>query len=149
MPPNKKHSFPYQDQFDIKFGLQVTARNEHSGLVEACVCRFCECWGRESDNDGDDEVGDNTSSGRKRKQTCNNKHWKHSFRSDNIRKHMLEQHPKKFKEYQVQQAKVDSTPELMKKFFEQLTVDAFFKKRSTIIGRRASSPWILLSSRSS
>jgi len=107
----------------------VTAKNEMSGAVEAVVCRFCECWGRENT---EDEVAD----GRKRKRTTNNKHWKDTFRSDNIRKHMNEQHPKKFKDYQELRKQASSTPEILKRFFEQTTVEAYFEKRTTVVGRK-------------
>jgi hypothetical protein len=33
----------------VEFGLRVTARTATTSLLEAAVCRFCECWGREAD----------------------------------------------------------------------------------------------------
>ncbi|OAE21235.1 hypothetical protein AXG93_3833s1130 [Marchantia polymorpha subsp. ruderalis] len=104
----------------------MTAREENKGVVQAVVCLFCECWRREVT---EDEVPD----GRKRKSTTNNKHWKDMFRSDNIHKHMQEQHPKKFEEYEALRKVASSTPEFLKGLLEQLTVDAFFKKRSTYV----------------
>ncbi|BBN08760.1 hypothetical protein MPTK1_4g14260 [Marchantia polymorpha subsp. ruderalis] len=108
----------------------MTAREENKGVVQAVVCLFCECWRREVT---EDEVPD----GRKRKSTTNNKHWKDMFRSDNIHKHMQEQHPKKFEEYEALRKVASSTPEFLKGLLEQLTVDAFFKKRSTVVGRKS------------
>jgi hypothetical protein len=50
MPPKKgSRSFPYQNKFNVEFGLRVTARNATTSLVEAAVCRFWGCWGLEAD----------------------------------------------------------------------------------------------------
>lgn len=108
----------------------MTARDENKGVVQAVVRRFCECWGREV---ADDEVAD----GRKQKRTTNNKHLKDVFHSDNIRKHMQEQQPKKFEEYEALRKLASSTPEVLKGFFEQSPIDAFFEKRSTVVGRKS------------
>jgi hypothetical protein len=49
---------------------------------------------------------------------------------------MVEQHPKKFKEYQALRKSADGTPAVLKQFFEQSTIDAFFEKRTTTVGRK-------------
>lgn len=133
MPPKKKKRlYPFQENYAEDFGVRVTCRNEDTGVVEACVCRFCECWGREVEDEDDEGVGP----ARKRKKTTNSQHFKTSFRCDNMRKHMKEQHPKKWKEYEELKKSLGRTPELLQKFFEQSTIDAFFEKRSTLVGRK-------------
>jgi hypothetical protein len=130
MPPkNCSRSFPYQDKVTVEFGLRVTARNATTSVVEAAACRFCECLGRDADKN---QIRD----GRKRKRTTNTKHWTNVFRSDNVRKHMVEQHSTRWKEYQALRNKRDSTEEDLKLFFQQSTVDAFFEKRSTVTIRK-------------
>jgi hypothetical protein len=105
MPPKKcSRSFPYHDKFTVEFGLRVTARNATTSVVEASACRFCERWGRDAD---EDQLQD----GRKRKRTTKTKHWTNVFRSDNVRKHMVEQHSKRWKEYQALRNNRDSTEE--------------------------------------
>jgi hypothetical protein len=72
---------PFQVTFTVEFGLRVTP----AVRPLAVFCRFCKCWGREADED-------EPQNGRKRKMTTNNKHSTKRFRSDSIRKHMVEQH---------------------------------------------------------
>ena len=87
MPP-KKRSYPWQENMAREFRLRVTSREAHGGVVDGAVCRFCKFFGRDV-NDGE----------RKRKCTTRSKHWNGVFCSDNIRGHMVEQHPIKFAEY--------------------------------------------------
>ena len=122
MPP-KKRSYPWQEKLAREFGLRVTLREAHGGAVDGAVCRFCECFGRNF-HDGE----------RKRKRTTRSKHWNGVFRSDNIRVQMVEQHPIKFAEYTALTKQSGTTSANLREFFEQATVDAFFEKRSTIIG---------------
>jgi hypothetical protein len=49
---------------------------------------------------------------------------------------MAEQHSKRWEEYQALRNNYESTEEDLKLFFRQSTVDAFFEKRSTVIGRK-------------
>lgn len=131
---NKKkgRSFPYNEKFAFEFGLRVSGRNEKTGIVESAVCRFCECWGREENTDS---LAGNEDGSKKRKLT-GYKHWTRSFRSDNIRIHLKEQHPTKFKEYETLRSSTQCTKEEMNAFFAQPTLDAYYEKRSTVVGRK-------------
>jgi hypothetical protein len=130
MPPNKgSRPFLFQDKFTVEFGLRITARRARTSLIESVVCRFCEFWSREAD-----EV--EPQDGRKRKRTTEYKHWTNTFRSDNIRKHMVEQHSKRWAEYQAMRNNHEFTEENLKLFFKQSTVDASLERRSTVIVRR-------------
>ena len=121
----------------MEFGLRVTGRNDKTGVVESAVCRFCECWGREESCTNLPVAGDDEGGLKKRKLTTNYKHFNGVFRSDNIRLHLKEQHPAKFKEYNLlRSSSSGTTEEIMTAFFAQPTIDAFFEKRSTIVGRR-------------
>lgn len=128
MPPKAKAKRTVSSNLalELEFGLRVTCRNEETGEVEAVVCRFCECWdrgGSELRSDG-------------RKQTANNKFFQNDFRSEQISKHMKEQHPKEFDEYSKLRDRSDSTPADLEHFFQQTTVDTSFEKRSTFVGRK-------------
>jgi hypothetical protein len=70
------------------------------------------------------------------KWTTNTKHGTNVFRSDNVRKHMVEQPRKRWMEYQALRNNRDSTEEDLKLFFQQSAVDAFLEKRSTVTGRK-------------
>jgi hypothetical protein len=129
---SKGQVFPYNEKLTIEFGLRVTGRNDKTGVVESAVCRFCECWGREFT----DSVGDEDGSTRRRKVTTNYKHWTRSFRSDNIRIHLKDQHPIKFKEYKLLRSSPTCSTEELTAFFAQPTLDDFYEKRSTIVGRK-------------
>ena len=75
-------------------------------------------------------------SGRKRKKTTKNQHWKQSFQSDNSHGHMTKQHYHKFAKYEKEQKTMNKSPEAFKRFFKQSTIDAFFEKRSTIVVKK-------------
>lgn len=123
MPP--KRIFSFQKTYPELLGLRITSRDPQTGAVESCVCRFCESFGRET-------VDDTSDGSRKRKRTTNKQHWSKSFRPDNIRKHMLEQHPTRWEQYQrLRQAK-DEDPSALSTFFSQTVVEAYFEKRSVI-----------------
>ena len=119
----KKRSYPWKEELAREFGLRVTSRKAHGGVLDGAVCRFCECFGRDG-NDGE----------QKRKHMTRIKHWNDVLCSNNIRSHMVKQHPIKFAEYTALTKQSGTTSANLRKFFEQATVDAFFEKRSTIIG---------------
>ena len=106
-----------------EFRLRVTSLEAHVGVVNGAVCRFYGCFGR--------DVNDRE---RKRKRTTRSKHWSDVFRSDNIRCHMVDQHPIKLAEYTSLTKQLGTKSANHRELFEQATVDAFFEKRSTIIG---------------
>lgn len=111
----------------------MTSREANTGVVEASVCRFCECWGRE----GTDEAADgDVISGRKWKNKTNNQHWNGNFRSDKTPSHMIDQHPMKFTAYTELKEQLGMTWVKLGGFFEQTTVIAFFEKRSTVVGHK-------------
>jgi hypothetical protein len=58
------------------------------------------------------------------------------FCSDNVRKHIAEQHSKRWEEYQALRNNYESTEEDLKLFSRQSAADAFLEKRSTVIGRK-------------
>jgi hypothetical protein len=137
---NKKkprRSFPYNEKFSLEFGLRVSGRNDRTGVVDSAVCRFCECFGREEQS-ADSIAADNEDAGGRKRKLTTHKHWIHSFRSDNIRKHLREQHPIKFKEYEtlVHSPGTQTTTQEINAFFSQSTLDAYYEKRSTIVGRK-------------
>jgi hypothetical protein len=49
---------------------------------------------------------------------------------------MVEQHSKRWNEYQALRNNRDSTEEDLKLLFQQSTLDAFLEKRSTVIGHK-------------
>ena len=102
------------------YGLKVTARDKTTGEVSSCVCRFCVVFGRE------EKVG------AKRKATERAMHFDH-FRTDNYVQHLLQQHPKKWAEYQAL-----NSAEEKKAFFQAVdvpfvsTLTAHFERESVL-----------------
>ena len=106
----------------------MTSRETY-GIKDSAVCRFCECWCHR-DKDGEAVNG----ARRKCRRTTKNNHCNFRFRSDNICGHMTKQHPINFVEYAASKSKSGIKSVNLRGFFEQSAVDAFFEKRSTIIG---------------
>lgn len=144
MPPKKKQkrSHPWNDHYAVLYGLKVTSRDEKSGNVESAVCRFCQSFGRE---DNDDElikanVAQKASSTeaqaniRKRCRTTNNKHFNKQFRTDNILRHLQQQHPEKYRKYKECLENKNEDPEAFNHFFSQSRIESFFEKCCKING---------------
>ena len=49
---------------------------------------------------------------------------------------MTKHHSQNFAEYEKARKTMDKSPEPFKRFFEKSTVDAFFEKRSTVVGKK-------------
>ncbi|KAH6582462.1 hypothetical protein BASA60_001909 [Batrachochytrium salamandrivorans] len=89
MPPkSSKKQLRFQSSHELMYGLKITARDKSTGEVSSCACRFCIVFGRK------DKVG------AKRKATERTKYFDH-FRTDNYMQHLVQQHPKKWSEYEV------------------------------------------------
>lgn len=84
----RKRTLQFHKNHARRFALEVTARDEGSGLVTAALCLFCKHFGREE------------KLGRKRKSTTNFKYFKHSFRTDQYMQHHLSQHPTQWARYE-------------------------------------------------
>ena len=80
----------FQNSWLLKYGIKVSARDAQTGSVVAVKCLFCERFGRHPTADDDS---------RKRKRSSNIQYFKKPWRSDNIVKHMKEQHSQKYEEY--------------------------------------------------
>ena len=133
-------AYPYFDKYAVQFGLRVTSRNEKTGKVESVVCRFCKCWGREvlSSDSGELASENDDGGGRKRKPTTNHKHWSTCFRTDNIQKHLKEQHPRKLIEYEeMLRLSPKVTTDDLNTFFSQATIEAFYEKLTNVRGKKS------------
>lgn len=84
----RKRTLQFHKNHARRFALEITARDEGSGLVTAALCLFCKHFGREE------------KLGRKRKSTTNFKYFKHSFRTDQYMQHHLSQHPTQWARYE-------------------------------------------------
>ena len=71
-------------------GLEITARDTRTMMVLSARCRFCE-FGKCKDNDEDSD--------RKRARTTRKKIFVAPYRSDNITRHLKEQHSKRYPDY--------------------------------------------------
>lgn len=105
-PPLKKvkRVHPWRREYARDFGTCVVQRDAASGAVLVVECRFCAAFGREERSSGDGEFDHDqrVESGRERKARARSRSvatWKRSFRSDNMRSHHAEQHPRKWREY--------------------------------------------------
>ena len=93
--PSSARGSSYVKENDVKFGLSVTSRVMHTGVVNGLRCRFCVAFGRE------ERVGS------KRKGFCptSQQSWVFPFRYDNIENHVRTQHPSKWDEYETAKLK--------------------------------------------
>ena len=109
MAPKQKVK-AFQDAWCLRYGIKISSRYPQSGVVISAKCLFCERFGKDVDEE---------ESNRKRKRTCNVQYFKAPWRSDNIQKHMKEQHNVKYTEY------FESPAEVQKVFFN--STDATFQ----------------------
>ena len=99
----KKKVKSFQIDWCLKYGIAVSSRCSQTGLPISAKCLFCARFGKDVDHEAE--------STRKRKRTCNVQYFKQPWRTDNIQKHMKEQHNVKFIEY------LESSVEMKKQFF--------------------------------
>jgi hypothetical protein len=84
----KKHEVGFQHEWLILYGLQITARDPKTSEVVSIKCRFCE-FGR--------DYAENEE--RKRKKTNHVKFYNKPWRSDNMKRHVIEQHQNRYADY--------------------------------------------------
>jgi len=87
---SKKREFPFQDEYEDRFGLRITTTDKVTKKVNSSICRFCESFGRENNDAGSSQVQSTI-----RKRTINAHHFTNVFRPDNIQRHLQQQHPVK------------------------------------------------------
>ena len=80
-------SYKYAKANDIFYGIFFVVRDSNSGKVDGMQCNFCISFGSE------EKVGS------KQKPTENVISWKILFSYENIEKHLIDQHPEKWKEH--------------------------------------------------
>lgn len=123
-----KRKFPWQDGYAERFGLKVASRDATSSKVDAAVCCFCQTFGR--------ETATTQAAIRKRKKTkVHQTFTKDKFSPTNIKKHMIEQHPAKWKKYITARDAKSSDPDAFESFFEQAKLEAFFFKQDDVEGK--------------
>ncbi len=93
MTPKRK--YPWRDQYLRTWGLKVTSRDLKTRKVDAAICCFCQTFGR--------ETAPSESELLKCKKTkafqAFTKDTKDKFNPSNIKSHMRNQHPIKWKNY--------------------------------------------------
>lgn len=120
MPPKKVKKTPaFNPTYALKYGLRISSRHPSTKKVVSVECRFCVAFGREC------KVG------AKRKATSNI-HFFTSFRADQIKAHMMDQHAEKWREYD------QSSPEEKESFFDcvrpfKTTLHAHFGGKQTAL----------------
>jgi hypothetical protein len=72
-----KRSHHWKNHSAVLYGLKVTCRNEKTSQVDSVVCRFCESFGREDNDCGEEEK--TCGSNRKRAKTTNNQQFNGVF----------------------------------------------------------------------
>ena len=103
---SNKRITPFQHKWLLLYGLEISARDTKTSTVVSLRCRFCD-FGREcSSGDNDDE--------RKRKRTKNIKYYSQPWRTDNMKRHLQQQHKVRYAEY------VKLHGEAKSKYFEEV-----------------------------
>ena len=88
---NKRIITPFQQKWLLLYGLEICARDAKTSTVVSLRCRFCE-FGREcASGDNGDE--------RKRMRTKNTKYFSQPWRTDNMKRHLQQQHKVRYAEY--------------------------------------------------
>jgi hypothetical protein len=108
--------------YEVDLALRPTSHNSR-GTISSAVCQFCEIFGRECDDadEAENSLPLSTSNDggarapKRRRKTRKLKQWD-KFRPDNIKKHLLDQHPKKWAAYLKLLTKKTSKPEVLKLF---------------------------------
>lgn len=108
----KRRAHPWRSEYPRDFGVRVIETDAETGEVLVAECCFCAVFGREEkvvravpsppQQQGDhEETAAQTDAPPKktRARTRNVATWKQPFRSDNMRSHHIEQHPRKWTEY--------------------------------------------------
>ena len=90
---DRKQLFQFRNEWILDYGLSIGCRDSKTSEVISVRCRFCD-FGREE--------GEGT---RKRKKTNHIKFFKAPWRSDNITRHLNENHSEQYKEYKKLNAK--------------------------------------------
>jgi len=109
MPPSGSKPRAFRQAWCLKYGIRVSSRCSQSGVVVSAKCLFCERFGKDASEQEHD---------RKRKRSGNVVYFKAPWRTDNIHKHMKEQHNVKYAEY------LEAPAEVRKSFFD--STDATF-----------------------
>jgi hypothetical protein len=87
--PRTSKAKTFQQEWILKYGLEVSTRDPSTSNVTSALCKFCSQFGRE-DEDAEE---------RKRKRTTNVKYFSYPWRSDNFSSHLKLQHTTKWNEY--------------------------------------------------
>ena len=88
-PKKTKGALKFHQDWEVKYAVQICARDPVSKDVTSVVCLMCTNFGRD-DGDAPD---------RKRKRTSNDKYYTAPWRSDNFVSHLRTQHATMWEEY--------------------------------------------------
>ena len=130
-PLKSPRKYMWLDAYEENYGLEPTEWKPGTTTVSGANCKFCLVFGRE---DTQKAQPVRVEPGQKKKKSRGKRLKPHAFTKGfnpaNITKHMVKQHPTKWKEYQTALANRQSDPDTLKKFFAQRKITAFFLKES-------------------
>lgn len=105
----KRRAHPWRSEYPRDFGVRVIETDAETGEVLVAECCFCAVFGREekvvraehpsTQQQQSDDAQADAPPKKTRARTRNVATWKQPFRSDNMRSHHMEQHPRKWAEY--------------------------------------------------
>jgi hypothetical protein len=81
----------HQQDWEVKYGVQVCTRDPVSKEVSSVVCLLCTNFGHDSDDALD----------RKQKRTSNDKYYAAPWRTDNFVSHLCKQHAPMWEDYKM------------------------------------------------
>ncbi len=115
-----KCKYPWWDQYSQAWGLKVTSRDPKTRKADtAAICCVCQIFRR--------ETAPSESELQKRKKTkAFQAFTKDKFNPSNIKSHMQNQHPIKWKKYIEARDNMETDPDAFEPFFHQLKLQAFY-----------------------
>lgn len=142
----RKRSFEWKDAYAQELGVSVNDVDMLSGKVLTINCKFCQTFGRSGRSTAENTAAvgaaptaDASSHTRGRSTTSNIKWWREPFRKDNIKKHMVNQHPEDWERYCLLLRKSQRLHGLLN--FQEASstllkeIDCFFKQKRMLFSR--------------
>ncbi len=126
MPPKHKH--PWRNQYAEILGLKITSRDPKTRKVDAATYFFSQKFGRETTPNGSELQ-------KCKKTKAFQTFTKDKIKPSNIKSHMQNQYPIKWKKYIEARDNKETAPDVFEAFFEQSKLQAFYFESQDVNGQ--------------